>query len=107
MTWAADVVDVERYSKVGICFLGLARKRLLFLSRQEERVIDGNIGQNRGRGPRGGDSDETGRHSVVRQGNSKRFLAKNSQKVALGEGGGRYQRDTKTGSEQEKPAQHH
>jgi len=46
MTWAADVVDVERYSKVEICFLGLARKRLLFLLRQEERVIDGNIGQN-------------------------------------------------------------
>jgi hypothetical protein len=37
MTWAADVVDVERYSKVGICFLDLARKMLLFLSRQEER----------------------------------------------------------------------
>jgi hypothetical protein len=51
MTWAADVVDVERYSKVEICFLGLARKRLLFLLRQEERVIDGNIGQNRGRPP--------------------------------------------------------
>ena len=82
------MVDVERYSKVEICFLGLARKRLLFLLRQEERVIDGNIGQNRGRGPRGGDSDETGRHSAVRQGNSKRFLAKNSQKVALGEGAG-------------------
>ena len=61
MTWAADVVDVERYSKVGICFLDLARKMLLFLSRQEERVIDGNIGQNRGRGPRAEDSDETGR----------------------------------------------
>jgi len=56
MTWAADVVDVERYSKVEICFLGLARKRLLFLLRQEERVIDGNIGQNRGRDERvGGD----------------------------------------------------
>jgi hypothetical protein len=61
MTWAADVVDVERYSKVEICFLGLARKRLLFLLRQEERVIDGNIGQNRGRDPRAEDSDETGR----------------------------------------------
>ena len=61
MTWAADVVDVERYSKVGICFLDLARKMLLFLSRQEERVIDGNIGQNRGRGSRAEDSDETGR----------------------------------------------
>ena len=61
MTWAADVVDVERYSKVGICFLDLARKMLLFLSRQEERVIDGNIGQNRGRDPRAEDSDETGR----------------------------------------------
>ena len=45
------MVVVERYSKVGICFLDLARKMLLFLSRQEERVIDGNIGQNRGRGP--------------------------------------------------------
>ena len=56
MTWAADV---ERYSKVEICFLGLARKRLLFLLRQEERVIDGNIGQNRGRDPRAEDSDET------------------------------------------------
>ena len=77
------MVDVERYSKVEICFLGLARKRLLFLLRQEERVIDGNIGQNRGRDPRAEDSDETGR-----QGNSKRFLAKNSQKVALGEGAG-------------------
>jgi hypothetical protein len=61
MTWAADVVDVERYSKVEICFLGLARKRLLFLLRQEERVSDGNIGQNRGRDPRAEDSDETGR----------------------------------------------
>ena len=45
------MVVVERYSKVGICFLDLARKMLLFLSRQEERVIDGNIGQNRGRPP--------------------------------------------------------
>ena len=94
--------SASEHCKVGIVFLALASKRPLLLSRREERVIDGNIGQNRGRGPRGGDSDETGR-----QGDSKRFLAKNSQKVALGEGGGRYQRDTKTGSEQEKPAQHH
>jgi hypothetical protein len=93
--------SASEHCKVGIVFLALASKRPLLLSRREERVIDGNIGQNRGRGPRGGDSDETGRHSVVRQGNSKRFLAKNSQKVALGEGGGRYQRDTKTGSASE------
>ena len=52
MTWAADVVDVERYSKVEICFLGLARKRLLFLLRQEERVIDGNRPKSRP-GPQG------------------------------------------------------
>ena len=79
--------SASEHCKVGIVFLALASKRPLLLSRREERVIDGNIGQNRGRGPRGGDSDETGRHSVVRLGNSKRFLAKNSQKVALGEGG--------------------
>ena len=60
------MVDVERYSKVGICFLDLARKMLLFLSRQEERVIDGNIGRNRGRGPRAEDSDETEDRKTVR-----------------------------------------
>ena len=59
------MVDVERYSKVGICFLDLARKMLLFLSRQEERVIDGNIGQNRGRGPQGGDSPKTVRQEIL------------------------------------------
>ena len=80
--------SASEHCKVGIVFLALASKRPLLLSRREERVIDGNIGQNRGRGPRGGDSDETERHSAVRQGNSKRFLAKNSQKVALGEGAG-------------------
>ena len=61
MPRAAEEADVESYSKEDICFLGLARKRLLFLLRQEERVIDGNIGQNRGRDPRAEDSDETGR----------------------------------------------
>ncbi len=83
--------SASEHCKVGIVFLALASKRPLLLSRREERVIDGNIGQNRGRGPRpgrGGDSDETGRHSVVRQGNSKRFLAKNSQKGCAGRGGG-------------------
>ena len=36
------------------------------LVRQEKRVIDGNIGQNRGRDPRAEDSDETEDRKTVR-----------------------------------------
>ena len=48
--------------------MALASKRLLLLVRQEKRVIDGNIGKNRGQGPQGGGFPKTGR-----QGDSKRF----------------------------------